>query len=183
MNTPNRSTLSLLMEELKFGNLELRANQKGVLTDSQSILLREKRSNQTAQIVVGILLWSMFSFLFVPAMIGGLGYMLARYTLLAALIAAIPVYVWIGLLIRLWIQVSADLRNCRVESIRGPVILDQRRAGKRSFVYHLIVRSEIDRMDFTVEKNIFLVFKPLETYAIYYAPNSKIILSAEPLHS
>ncbi len=59
-------------------------------------------------------------------------------------------------------------------SVQGHVDLDIR-GGRNSVVYRLIISGEY----FQVDKAVFLAFKNDEPYAVYFAPHSHKLLSAE----
>jgi hypothetical protein len=73
-----------------------------------------------------------------------------------------------------WKQYFDDLRAPEIGGLQGRVNLDMSVNGKSS-----TLRLTIQDTKFDVKKDVFLAFKNSDPYAIYYAPHSKTILSAE----
>jgi hypothetical protein len=72
------------------------------------------------------------------------------------------------------LQVSRDLQDDRVESRVGIVTRRSRSAGSNSRIYELIV----DGVTLTVSRKIYNAIIHNDTYHIYYAPRSKVLVNA-----
>jgi hypothetical protein len=76
------------------------------------------------------------------------------------------------------IQIENDFSQGAVAVSSGRVILDTRQRGKSgaNIEYTLTIGNDTFKLD----KQAFLRFKHLEHYTVYFAPLSRVILSAEP---
>ncbi len=75
-----------------------------------------------------------------------------------------------------WQQIHFDAARGTASVISGIVRLETRTVNRGNVVYKL----KIQGLDFQVSEAALQVFTDGETYRVYYAPESKIVLSAEP---
>lgn len=96
-------------------------------------------------------------------------------TLILVISTAIIMYVrMVSILWGSFIRFTNDIHENQVESLSGRVILDTDQ-NRRNFTL------TIDQEKFKLSRKVYLRFKHLDTYTIYYAPRTRIILSAEPV--
>lgn len=154
----------LLNGTLGFTNEDLAANRGGHITDRQQARLN--RDCDKWKLLIGI---SVFTCL--------LGFVLfiQRNTVTSVflwVVASITiVYMWLNIQ-----KLQHDLRDKQTHVIEGQIKVGQiafRAQGSPG--YYL----KIEGMSWRIRKSPFLAFADGELYAIYYAPHSKTILSAE----
>jgi hypothetical protein len=147
----------ILMAAVGFTDKDLAANQRSEFSETQIERLTEIYNENLVWLSVATVL-----------IIVGLG--LARWFHIVVLpLAVLGGLVFFGCFPP-WRVASQDLRNSRVEAVEGYATLDVR---ETQFVV------KIEEMEFQVNKETFLAFKNGEPYRVFYAPNSKRILSAE----
>lgn len=154
----------VLMAALAFSEEDLAANQGGDLSPDQVVVFKQQRNLQTliAGFYALVVAFLTFMMLAAPRSIGPMLFLGLLFSLLVF---------WIGR-VAPW-QLNRDLRD-GVQSAEGRIELDLRSAenGTTYFV-------KLDDRKFKVKKPAFLAFKNGDPYRIYYAPNTKTILSAE----
>jgi hypothetical protein len=185
-----------LMDALKFTLEDLDANRKGFLSDSQKLKLKPKNRYQTRKSllvilpVVGILL-------IILSPLNGLtqlsNFMRWEYLLSATCIAVYFIVACIGSLLSLLNNsrgIQRDLHDGLACSITGHI------EGELTTKNHMWLRSSLNSrsqglmtdippmlytppITLNYDLNALSGFKPGETYRIYFAANSKNILSAE----
>jgi hypothetical protein len=144
----------------------LAANQNGVLSDYQREKFRVgRRTNLLAIIPFALVAIAVFALrqiwvspvnnicLLIPILLSGI----------FALVAIVNVY-----------NYHRDFTQNRAEVVQGRMNLDV--WDKSRYITYAI---KIQDQRWIVEKDVFLAFKNGDPYAIYYAPHSKTILSAE----
>lgn len=166
-----------LMQALKFGEKELIANREGYLTPAQEkrILQSRPRTYLSAAILMGmaLLIW-----LTMPLLI-------ARQNLDSiwpiSLICLIPVFVIIMVVIRLNNhRIQQDLQQGTVQCVTGQLTkrVHLMPTGKAFIpVPYLLIQQE----NFKVNHQVYAAFTDKAYYTVYFAPHTKILLSAEPV--
>jgi len=155
----------VLAAALKFTDDDLAMNAAGRLSPAQTAMLQRRRT--VGAIVIGGLCAIVTLCLFIGS--AGVGMFLSPVFLalmvffaFALAIGAIPA-----------VRISRDLK-LGAQVVEGRVELDTTPA-QNSASY----RVKVDGQKFNVQKRAFLAFKNGDPYRIYYAPNTKTILSAE----
>jgi hypothetical protein len=102
----------------------------------------------------------------------------------AALIVIIPLRHWNTL----WGRVKLDIAESKVESICGPIVLDGlnppatqkggSQLGRRAFL-DSSYKLNVNGSEFTITKRLWKAFSGHSECCIYYAAESKVILSAD----
>lgn len=174
------SELNRLMHALDFDNDDLRANRDGYMSKRQRARLSRRRRN------IGLI--------FIAATVGAVVIFLPLMRVLMTrpqgLVAIVPILligVVVMVAIYLWFQrtvtaYAADLHKGHVSAIEG-IVETQRHmtfTGRMfTSTYSLYVNDE----QFSIGMQVFVSLHPMrdEIYAVYYAPNSRTILSLEPL--
>lgn len=155
-----------------FDQHDLEANRVGKLTDWQ--LNRLKADLRRATAALAILL---FGALVVFG--GGASIYTSGGQPSGLLTAAFVMLVVVGILaLYYWFRnqrASADLREQKVSVVEGRVELRAVSSGESSTAYSV----RIGEVQFPLKKQEFLAFKNGDPYRVYYAPNSKKLLSAE----
>jgi hypothetical protein len=150
---------------LDFTPEDLEANRDGHLSSSQraDFALIERRWMVSAVIATLIIVWSILNVggrIDVAIGQGGIPWFIA---------AGAMAFSWYK-----WKLYFDDLRTPEIGGLQGRVDLDMTVNGKSSTLNLTIQATQFD-----VKKDVFLAFKNGDPYAIYYAPHSKTILSAE----
>jgi hypothetical protein len=165
----------LLNGTLGFTDEDLAANQDGYISDKQRLRLKRERRKWKFFIVVTLLAypfgWMLIVFpeTYRPATAG--------------------IGVWFGASVTIFIcwlfmrDFDQDLAEGKTQVIRGAIKLGQQlfTIGGQGQQSHYYLR--IENMNWTMRKSPFLAFADGDSYAIYYAPHSKTLLSAEWLGS
>lgn len=165
---------------LKFTGDDLESNRDGVMSEAQQEYLKGYRAIQIlmcgALIIVtllfaGLVIWMFSTELYYANLLG------PRPLTNFLLICGIGVFFVGGLILvflrnmNIILKITDDIRLGEVEAVNGKVILDARMS---SFA--------VGSTKFTVPRREgFLRFKHLEPYIVYYAPSSRIVVSAEPV--
>jgi hypothetical protein len=154
-----------LQSALNFSYEDLEANRDGHLSSTQrsEFTLIERRWMVSAIIATLIIVWSILNAggrIDVAIGRGGIPWFIA---------AGAMTFSWYK-----WKQYFDDLRSTEISALQGHVNLDMTVNGKSSTLSLTIQDTKFD-----VKKDVFLAFKNGDPYAIYYAPHSKTILSAE----
>jgi hypothetical protein len=159
-----------LASVLYFDGSDLAANRNGEMSESQAAHLHNQRQNFWFEIGAAavFIVLTVLSFL-ASEVIGAMA-------LFVLLVILLPYLVW-----RKHEQnkrINYDIEDGKVWFAMGQVILDQHSPNGRvsSMRYMMTVSSTT----FELNKDVFLRFKHLDYYNIYFAPLSRIILSAEP---
>jgi hypothetical protein len=164
-----------LIKAIGFTYADLDANRDGYMSKKQRAALSKERRFlfNTVAIIVGGTVILHLVVLLLNMMEGGE----ISYGLLGlVLIFLIPVF---GALFT-WFQrnrLNADLYKGSVYVVEGLISLHITDYGKKATFYYIYVQEE----KFQLEKPVFDAFINGEPYAVYYAPHSKTILSAEYL--
>ena len=162
-----------LMAGLDFTLDDLLANQMGSLSERQRPQVWRKSRRLFFQIMlqIALALWLIAKFVR-PGLNGQLfeahlfGWMGILY-----LITLIAWIIW--LIARIW----TDLRMGKVSAVEGKAYLLTLKFGKAGRAYKL----QINDLTVSISFNAFHAFRNSAHYRVYYAPHSKVILSAEPL--
>jgi hypothetical protein len=149
-----------------FTSVELEANRDGVLSDYQRHKFGvDRRDNMFIAFFAVILAVAIF----------GVAY--GRFSAMDGLLIWIPIVLCGSTALFAAVkadELHRDLKQNAVEAAQGRVSLDiTQYRSKTTYTVQLQDRT------WDVKKNVFLAFKNGEPYAIYYAPFSKKILSAE----
>jgi hypothetical protein len=166
----------VLASGLEFTARDLAANRKGVMTEGQKNVLRHvHRESVSDYRPIVYILGAMFGCFFTAVFAFGFDYESIVDLICGAIFFGLGTLL-VGVdLIRRWSPVKQDLAEGSIRSASGVVVLlpvqPQAKIGK------LAIGGEIFKLDM----DGYLRFKHLDTYTIYYAPRSKVILSAEPM--
>jgi hypothetical protein len=162
----------------RFDNEDLDANRNGYMTKRQRARLRKKGWEKIIPrgIIVGVFALVIGCSL---TAIPNLEFSLSGYvvTVLCVMLAgmAIPL-ISLG---RQWQRIRFDLVKGDVSIRKGPVLLDI--IGGREYKGSVSYRLHQGDIWFDITKEQLLALKHDGRYQIYFAPNSKVILSVEPL--
>lgn len=167
-----------LMHGLNFSAEDLAANRDGYMTFEQRARLRRRAmldagSYLAFACLVGLFFFMMLSVAFsdnVPSslILGGLLTLTGMFGLGTVIV--------FGAMAHRWRLYRADLYKGDVSTTAGSVSLDIQDWGRRASY-----KVRVERLTFDVSKKALLAFKNGERYRVYYAPNSKTLLSAEPM--
>ena len=155
-----------LMYAIGFTSIELVANREGILSEYQRKKFRVERRNNVVTTIFSLLI-AIAIFLFGQA----------RVSSIYGIFLWIPiVFCGIGALLAVMRvdEFHQDVTQNHVDAAQGRVSLDITQ-NRYKTAYTIQLQDRI----WDVDKRIFLAFKNGDPYAIYYAPHSKKILSAE----
>jgi hypothetical protein len=180
---PPHPTHQDLMAALKFTDADLKANREGHLTQAQRSHLRRNQAWQA------LFTWGMAAFLaFTIFMVSrSVSDAFSKSSNPSNIALVFPPLIFAGLMAMfVWMafkyqtQTKADLHKGYVSSLSGMV---QRKTyvvytGKSSYpVYELHLNGEV----FRVSHKVYQTFVDERDYDIFYAPNTRTLLSAECL--
>jgi hypothetical protein len=174
MNTNQTEPDRVLMYALRFSQHDLHVNRNGYLSEAQKAMMRQwlKRALQEGVLVLLLGLPSM-ALIFSIVRRTNAGFAVP----LLLVIGAVTCYI-AGQDLLTWTRVRADIDRERVRSARGRATLWLGPSLLwREPTYHVRLRG----ITFQVDKEAYRWFDQFVRYKIYYAPNSRIILSAEQL--
>ncbi|MBK8029120.1 MAG: hypothetical protein J0M07_23545 [Anaerolineae bacterium] len=155
----------VLAAALKFTDDDLAMNAAGRLSKTQVAALHRRRT--IGAVMIGGLCVTVAFFL----LIGTVGATASLGPILLAMLVFMAFALAVGALPA--VRITRDLKM-GVQVAEGRVELDTTPA-QNSASY----RVKVDGRKFNVQKRAFLAFKNGDPYRIYYAPNTKMILSAE----
>jgi hypothetical protein len=157
-----------LREALDFSLEELALNQQGRVGDLQRSRLGKSRNRWFALHAILTVVWVLA--------IRNCGFSEGDYNRIGNFILiSIPLTLFYLLSLLKWVQYSLDVFRGEAHASEGMVQLDVSAQTKGGVRYKLICGEQ----KFEVSKPVFLAFKNLESYQIFYVPYSKTILSAE----
>lgn len=165
-----------LMAVLPFDEEDLAANQDGYMSKHQRRMLRVNCLiwQGVTLLIVGILGMAIFNVLKKRAIYDTYQGTDNTYSIIALLcFAAIVGFILVWLQ---WRRYNADLQKGIVFLAESRIFLNV--IETRNFPRYTI---SLDGAKFYINKSLFLAFKNNDPYRIYYAPSSKVILSAEAL--
>ncbi|HEX2908350.1 MAG TPA: hypothetical protein VHO69_15870 [Phototrophicaceae bacterium] len=158
-----------LMAALNFTDEDLEANRDGRLSQRQ----RQRFAKMQANITTEIYLAGFVGLIGIPILV--YWYHLHSVSWLEAVPPAlISSFVCLMLVLSWWerrIMLAADLREESVETLQGLVKLEH--LGKSGGHFNL------QNQNFPLSSKALLAFKNGDPYCIYYAPNTRTLLSAE----
>jgi hypothetical protein len=163
-----------LMKAMDFDSVDVGANRMGFLTE-------EQRENLTGERWYWRL-WSIITLVAVPLFIAmTIADGIHRHDTVASRVGMIAlILILAGVLYAYthskWKRVHTDILEGRVLSVVGTVKLKKHRENNGT-KYEVMV----EKMKFSVMRRVSEAFQQGEIYRIYYAPHSKIALSAELL--
>ncbi len=166
---------NILASGIGFNDADLAANREGRLSEKQAERLLKARRN-TVQGMVGIMV--LLTVILLPLAV------LGQAQTGSAQVSIVIGLVWLGLMglflaiIRSGQAVQADAWRGQVEIVRGPVQCYTSSQGDSGTQYNLRVG---DVTFHKVDRDAYIAFKHLDAYIIYYTPQSKQIVAAEPL--
>lgn len=170
-NHPLYEQHRLLNDTLGFTDVDLAANRDGYISEKQR--RRFKGECRKWKFIIAITLiaypvgWMLFVFpeTYRPATAG--------------------IGVWLGASITIFIcwllmrDFNRDLADGKTQVVRGAIKLGQQLFTIKGQGQQAHYSLQIESMNWTMRKSPFLAFADGDSYAIYYAPHSKTILSAE----
>ena len=174
-----------LANGLDFDAYDLASNRDSLLSDRQKRGLEDFKIRKLRDVisatVLYVLIFLVFTLIFISGMNPNNKDSLGDWMLIIGIIALILTV--IGVIGIVSAQSSAkathinhDINEGIVLSETGIVILDTNKKIRTGTPYMLTINDQV----FNPPHEAFLRFKHLDRYTIYYAPHSKIILSAEP---
>lgn len=162
-----------LIKAIGFTYADLDANRDGYMSKKQRAALSKERQFLLYTITIGVVgIAILYAIILLRNVIEGRE--ISYNIVLIAFIFFVPV---LGFLFT-WFnrnQLNSDLYKGTVYVVEGVISLHITDYGKKATFYYMYVQEE----KFRLEKPVFEAFVDGEPYAIYYAPNSKTILSAE----
>ncbi len=176
IETPQPAYDPVLGGVLGFTHPDLLANHTGRMTDAQRVGLRQGSPRLVRE---DVLMAGGFGVFFLIGLIailpGGALVPCVGGTVILGLLTALAA----GLAVRKWLAIRSDANGGTVMALEGPA---RHRAvggmvGRYGAVYHLVIQET----RFELPKDTLSIFREDVTYRIYYAPRSKIILSAAPV--
>jgi hypothetical protein len=154
-----------LAEGLAFAPDDLVANRGGVMTERQRTALKARADFKPAVLTGLFYLWGLVT-------LGAVDSSIPTTDKVAVSIASLVLIAIIAAGFRSWANMFiADANEGAVEGLVGWAILDAPPSFKLT----------IDQQTFRLKKKAYLCFNHLDYYTIYYAPRSKVILSAESM--
>jgi hypothetical protein len=164
----------VLMYALHFSQRDLHVNRNGYLSEAQKAMMRQWRKRALQEGVLALLLGlPSMALIFSAVRRTNAGFAVP----LLLVIGAVTFYI-AGQDLAAWARVGADIYSERARSARGRATLWLGPSLLwREPAYHVRLRG----ITFQVDKQAYRWFDQFERYKIYYAPNSRIILSAEQL--
>lgn len=155
---------SLLVSNLNFTPEDLEANRDGVMTERQRIALEARAAPKSHAFTGAFILWGLITLGAVDSSISTTDKMLVSIVSLLLVATVAGAYSeWAN-------KFFNDAEDGVVRELTGRVILDTN-ANRTRFTL------TIGYMTFKLDRQAYLRFRHLDTYTIYYAPGSHIILS------
>jgi hypothetical protein len=170
MEKPKYKPEQMLSVAMRFTEEDLEANRRGLLSEAQLDRFRRNRTRLLALNGVAFVGLGLASLLCIAPLFGvDIGVLVAAgfVALFASIILAFSVK-----RANTW---RSELYSGKAAALEGRVRLDVRPAGNNVATYIVA----IDDQKFGVRKDVFLAFKNGDPYRLYYAPQSKTLLSAE----
>ncbi len=156
------STQEDLMWAIGFTPTDLETNQEGVLSDHQRRKFQsERRTSVLNAAALGVLIIAVFV-------------LMHKWDSMTGIVLLLPIFGcgWLALVsITRALDCHNDIKHNQADSVQGRVSLDISDKG-----YYMI---QLQQKVWPVKKTIFLAFKNGDPYAIYFAPRTNKILSAE----
>lgn len=164
-----------LSTALRFTEADLAANQQGFITDDQTARLRMLRGRPGSILVIIILVLSVvllgiasslvttyfqFQSVYCSAIFLLIGGVIGQIALIQSLPPAL--------------RIGRDIRERRIASIEGRIQIEFHSRNNGTSYY-----ARMNGKRFEIDKKTFLAFKNDDPYRLYYAPRSKVLLSAE----
>jgi hypothetical protein len=176
---PPHPTHADLMDALKFNDADLKANREGYLTNVQRSNLRWNQWRQ-ALVTWGIAAFLGFTLMMILRNLTGISdrYGLNIGLFIPPLIFAAMMAGFVWLAFKYQSQTKADLHKGHVAGISGMVRRNSYMVytGKTAYrVYELHIAGEV----FRVSGKVYNAFVDEDSYDIFYAPNTRTLLSAE----
>lgn len=166
-----------LMKAIGFSEDDLDANRGGYMSKKQRAKMSLNRAAWLNNITVIILFTAgLFVYVVVAGIVSGwqFGTSLMGFGVLSVIVGVAALYMGI-----MRSRLNADLHKGDVFSVEGRIALHVERNKEHDVVaYH----ARLQGQHFKISRAVFGAFTDDEPYAIYYAPNSKTLLSAEWLH-
>lgn len=164
----NNTYEAVLMNSLNFDENDLNFNDQGLLSELQLDALRGQRN------LHGMVTVALMAVFIVCLRVFGmylLSLELCFMTLIFGSLGVLVLYVaFTG-----WFNAYQDVKKGRAEMVEGYTTIDIKSAYKNGVYYVVNVKG----VEFRVDKRVFLAFKNGEPYRVFYAPNTKKLLSAE----
>lgn len=162
----------ILAKSIGFDDDDLRQNRAGRLSMSQANRLQSTQQNTSYGLIGAALLISIFMLPIIIEVMRSGG-------ILPGLIMGL---IWLGITGALVTisrrdagKMAADLANARVEKAQG--IVQCYTSGSKATRYNLRMG---DLLFENVPQNLYIGFKHLEAYTLYYTPQTHRIVAAEP---
>jgi hypothetical protein len=170
--TKNSSIREMTLERaLDFNQLDLEANRRGEMT------MRQLGRLNVDNLLMKVLFLALFAtpFYYTLTNTGSEAWTITALFNRFLQIGFVFACVWF-LIYRSFAPYQADKKAGRAEAIQGPIRLEITSFGNRqSYFVH------IGDQRFSIPREALLILKNGEIYTLYYAPASRMLLSAEPL--
>jgi hypothetical protein len=168
---------SLLMKAVGFSASDLPPNRNGQLSEAQCRRLSSIRTQNALKYSVLAIVFGSFTVLFQVAP----SWKHSSSSTIATVFFGALVALFVFGLIAGQQQFASDLKQGRVCSVTGLAILESEVQRRNRYEVQTRYFMTIQNTKFKLSKKLYVAFKHLEPYTVYYAPNSKIILADEPL--
>ena len=158
----------ILKNALKFTDFDLSINRAGRLSDQNVDYLRQRRVRYIAVFVVAAVIASVV----LPIRAA------SWYTQIACMVIPLIAAVLVGAY-NVWRSalLTFDMRDGLVEAAQGIVYLRIMGGNYTGYVLR------VGDLRFTISHDVYRAFTDRDPYTIYYAPNSRTLLAAEPLRT
>ncbi|MFW5691056.1 MAG: hypothetical protein ACOCXZ_01035 [Chloroflexota bacterium] len=173
MNGPAAPTLQ---QALRFRPDDLTANRNGQLSEVQAYTLRLRRRRS---IIIGIALLIVIAFVSTLFLYGGSQPDGSVILTLIGIGLTLCNAALIGIFGRFWMRLTADIRAGQVNAHTGPLERVIKPMNRRVLNYMI----RVGEAEMFVSKETFDAFEHQQPYAIYRAPYTGVLLSAERLDS
>jgi hypothetical protein len=160
-----------LARALDFTEDDLATNREGKLSTRQKEFLRRKAFSEIKDQPAVQRFGCFWLLLLVGLFVGAIGGDVVTVTV-ARLVVGLPVIILVFQFFRVWRHIGMDMDKGTVTSDTGKVSL---KVGEYD---HLL---SFPNVAFAIGEDVLLAFHNDESYRIYYAPNTRVILSAEPM--
>ena len=159
---------------LNFTPEDLAANREGYMTKKQRVYLGNQRSLWMSAIVLAVIACPILSTYAIWNGIQIHDSTSSRVGIIALICVVTGGFaIYAATRRRIY---NADVYKGNVSMTEGSIVLDVDSGGRRVEYY-----VGIGNRNYRISKSAFLAFKNHNEYRLYYAPNSRIVLSAEPM--
>ena len=166
---PERPSLA---QAIGFTAADLEANRSGLLSEMQHYRLRVRRWRSVA---VGVAILLVAAFIATLLIFSGTRDNGSIILLIIGIGVTICNAALVGLFVRHWLRLSADIREGRAILTSGELERVVKPVSKRVMQYMI----RVDEAEIMVSKDVFEAFEHHQPYILYLAPYTGTLLSAE----